>query len=119
MVFFFFSSRRRHTRCSRDWSSDVCSSDLLAAHGSEAICHSKILEGHAQPGMVIIGSDSHTPHAGRVGWVAFGVGTRPIFQSWITKDGRSTGPGTGRVGGRGKKADDGSGKGFIVVAPHR
>src|SRR5690606_40880624 len=28
MVFFFFSSRRRHTRFSRDWSSDVCSSDL-------------------------------------------------------------------------------------------
>src|SRR2546429_39731 len=28
VVFFFFSSRRRHTRCSRDWSSDVCSSDL-------------------------------------------------------------------------------------------
>src|SRR3989442_12598971 len=28
-VFFFFSSRRRHTRCGRDWSSDVCSSDLI------------------------------------------------------------------------------------------
>src|SRR5690554_7818524 len=28
MVVFFFSSRRRHTRCGRDWSSDVCSSDL-------------------------------------------------------------------------------------------
>src|SRR5690606_29019189 len=28
--FFFFSSRRRHTRFSRDWSSDVCSSDLAA-----------------------------------------------------------------------------------------
>src|SRR5207302_6566623 len=28
--FFFFSSRRRHTRFSRDWSSDVCSSDLSA-----------------------------------------------------------------------------------------
>src|SRR2546429_3051622 len=28
---FFFSSRRRHTRCSRDWSSDVCSSDLRNA----------------------------------------------------------------------------------------
>src|SRR5687768_18607089 len=28
-IFFFFSSRRRHTRCSRDWSSDVCSSDLF------------------------------------------------------------------------------------------
>src|SRR3989442_10924257 len=28
---FFFSSRRRHTRCGRDWSSDVCSSDLPVA----------------------------------------------------------------------------------------
>src|SRR5207245_4217492 len=28
---FFFSSRRRHTRCYRDWSSDVCSSDLVIA----------------------------------------------------------------------------------------
>src|SRR5437899_7317425 len=31
--FFFFSSRRRHTRCLSDWSSDVCSSDLADAHG--------------------------------------------------------------------------------------
>src|SRR2546429_5839874 len=30
---FFFSSRRRHTRCSRDWSSDVCSSDLVVGDG--------------------------------------------------------------------------------------
>src|SRR5947199_7392391 len=29
MMFFFFSSRRRHTRCLSDWSSDVCSSDLI------------------------------------------------------------------------------------------
>src|SRR5699024_11217756 len=29
IVLFFFSSRRRHTRSKRDWSSDVCSSDLL------------------------------------------------------------------------------------------
>src|ERR1035438_10716040 len=28
-LFFFFSSRRRHTRCLSDWSSDVCSSDLV------------------------------------------------------------------------------------------
>src|SRR5205809_3446069 len=32
IYFFFFSSRRRHTRCSRDWSSDVCSSDLTLAN---------------------------------------------------------------------------------------
>src|SRR6266536_5280536 len=31
MVSFFFSSRRRHTRSTRDWSSDVCSSDLPMA----------------------------------------------------------------------------------------
>src|SRR5258705_616548 len=31
-LFFFFSSRRRHTRCLSDWSSDVCSSDLPAAN---------------------------------------------------------------------------------------
>src|SRR5207247_7267878 len=30
-VFFFFSSRRRHTRSTRDWSSDVCSSDLISS----------------------------------------------------------------------------------------
>src|SRR5207249_8481984 len=29
LIFFFFSSRRRHTRSKRDWSSDVCSSDLI------------------------------------------------------------------------------------------
>src|SRR5215467_7059173 len=29
MFFFFFSSRRRHTRLQGDWSSDVCSSDLI------------------------------------------------------------------------------------------
>src|SRR5437773_2566854 len=47
----------------------------LGHHGSEAICHSKIREAHALPGQVIIGSDSHTPHAGAVGCIAFGVGT--------------------------------------------
>src|SRR5690242_20954921 len=34
--FFFFSSRRRHTRLTCDWSSDVCSSDLLAGLGIAA-----------------------------------------------------------------------------------
>src|SRR2546422_7033175 len=42
---FFFSSRRRHTRCSRDWSSDVCSSDLAAgANGKLAVLASTPLE---------------------------------------------------------------------------
>src|SRR2546429_5481572 len=36
-VLFFFSSRRRHTRCSRDWSSDVCSSDLGAMRAAPEV----------------------------------------------------------------------------------
>src|SRR5438046_9956769 len=32
-IFFFFSSRRRHTRLVSDWSSDVCSSDLISPGG--------------------------------------------------------------------------------------
>src|SRR5262245_66012243 len=41
MFVFFFSSRRRHTRCLSDWSSDVCSSDLMdsAAAGSIRVVH--------------------------------------------------------------------------------
>src|SRR2546422_3282234 len=37
LFFFFFSSRRRHTRCSRDWSSDVCSSDLTHGCGRSLV----------------------------------------------------------------------------------
>src|SRR5205814_3698733 len=36
---FFFSSRRRHTRCLSDWSSDVCSSDLLDVMQAMNIAH--------------------------------------------------------------------------------
>src|SRR5437899_11398495 len=35
ICFFFFSSRRRHTRCLSDWSSDVCSSDLTSWKGRD------------------------------------------------------------------------------------
>src|SRR2546422_5993685 len=42
-VFFFFSSRRRHTRCSRDWSSDVCSSDLRVIAEVEFGIHNRAL----------------------------------------------------------------------------
>src|SRR5256712_7287400 len=86
----------------------------LGHHGSEAICHSKILEGHAEPGMVIIGSDSHTPHAGAVGCVAFGVGTTAIFNSWITKDVRLTVPETVKVVVRGAKPTNVTAKDFML-----
>jgi 3-isopropylmalate/(R)-2-methylmalate dehydratase large subunit len=86
----------------------------LGHHGSEAICHSKILESHALPGQVIIGSDSHTPHAGAVGCVAFGVGTTAIFNSWITRDVRVTVPETVKVVIRGAKPDNVTAKDFML-----
>src|SRR5690606_40010853 len=48
-VLFFFSSRRRHTRFSRDWSSDVCSSDLtLPRRLLLAACACLVLAGCGQ-----------------------------------------------------------------------
>src|SRR5256886_8550571 len=46
--FFFFSSRRRHTRFDCDWSSDVCSSDLVERRfhlGGTFVCHQAITSG--------------------------------------------------------------------------
>src|SRR5207248_8200605 len=48
--FFFFSSRRRHTRSYGDWSSDVCSSDLIMARdGWRAMMHRRLSRAIRQP----------------------------------------------------------------------
>src|SRR5690606_18422851 len=83
LSFFFFSSRRRHTRFSRDWSSDVCSSDLGWGAGfsgpADAGTHLQHLE-HAAPGCRLeAAAPSGLPHsaAGPVAHVvggAFGPG---------------------------------------------
>src|SRR5436305_11945654 len=55
--FFFFSSRRRHTRCGRDWSSDVCSSDLAEStyrNLADLVAYAK-----ANPGAVTVGTSGH------------------------------------------------------------
>jgi 3-isopropylmalate/(R)-2-methylmalate dehydratase large subunit len=82
--------------------------------GSEAICHSKILEEYAEPGMLIIGSDSHTPHAGAIGCVAFGVGTTAIFNSWITRDVRARVPASFRVEVRGRPPANVTAKDYML-----
>src|SRR3989337_3218210 len=51
VLFFFCSSRRRHTRCYRDWSSDVCSSDLDLVHQDPA------LGGIVEPGYEVADGD--------------------------------------------------------------
>ena len=82
--------------------------------GSEAICHSKILEQHALPGHLIIGSDSHTPHAGAIGSVAFGVGTTAIFNSWLTKDVRLKVPPSVLVRVDGERPENITAKDFML-----
>jgi len=83
--------------------------------GSEAICHSLILQDYALPGQIIIGSDSHTPHAGAVGCVAFGVGTTDVFNSWITKDVRVRVPEQVRVRVSGRKPENVTAKDFMLA----
>ena len=82
--------------------------------GSEAICHSLILQDYAQPGQIIIGSDSHTPHAGAIGAVAFGVGTTDVFNSWITRDVRVRVPEQVRVRVNGRRPDNVTAKDFML-----
>src|SRR5438067_6834163 len=49
MFFFFFSSRRRHTRSKRDWSSDVCSSDIRYGYDIDFEGTGEILNVAAEP----------------------------------------------------------------------
>src|SRR3712207_7510445 len=53
---FFFSSRRRHTRYWRDWSSDVCSSDLLKDSGIEPGLEGKVENSGAEQVIVDLGT---------------------------------------------------------------
>ena len=83
--------------------------------GSEGICHSIICQDYALPGQVIIGSDSHTPHSGAMGCVAFGVGTTDVFNSWITRDVRVRVPETLRVEITGRRAAGVTAKDFMLT----
>jgi 3-isopropylmalate/(R)-2-methylmalate dehydratase large subunit len=88
--------------------------ELKDRKGSEGICHSIVLESYALPGQLNIGSDSHTPHVGAIGCVAFGIGTTDVFNSWITKDVRVRVPESVKIIIRGKKHPNVTAKDFIL-----
>ncbi|HSS97399.1 MAG TPA: aconitase family protein, partial [Terriglobales bacterium] len=88
--------------------------ELKDRKGSEGICHSIVLESYALPGQLNIGSDSHTPHVGAIGCVAFGIGTTDVFNAWITKDVRVKVPESVKVIIRGKKHPNVTAKDFIL-----
>ena len=88
--------------------------ELKDRKGSEGICHSIVLESYALPGQLNVGSDSHTPHVGAVGCVAFGIGTTDVFNSWITSDVRVRVPESVKIIIRGKKHANVTAKDFIL-----
>jgi 3-isopropylmalate/(R)-2-methylmalate dehydratase large subunit len=88
--------------------------ELVDRKGAEGICHSVMLETYALPGQVNVGSDSHTPHVGAIGCVAFGIGTTDVFNSWITKDVRVKVPESVKIVIRGKRRVNVTAKDFIL-----
>ena len=88
--------------------------ELTDRKGSEGICHSIIAESYALPGQLNVGSDSHTPHVGAVGCIAFGIGTTDVFNAWITKDVRVKVPESIKVIIRGKRKPNVTAKDFIL-----
>ena len=88
--------------------------ELKDRKGSEGICHSIVLESYALPGQMNIGSDSHTPHVGAVGCIAFGIGTTDVFNSWITKDVRVRVPESVKIVINGKMQENVTAKDLIL-----
>jgi 3-isopropylmalate/(R)-2-methylmalate dehydratase large subunit len=71
--------------------------DVAAGEGSEGISHAMMAESYALPGQVVVGTDSHTPHSGALGCLAFGVGTTDMANSMVTGAVRFTVPRSLRV----------------------
>ena len=74
--------------------------------GSEAICHNKVIEELANPGELVLGTDSHTCMGGALGAFAFGVGSTDMANAWFTKDVRVRVPETVRFVLRGTLRPD-------------
>ena len=60
--------------------------EVLQEDGSNVagISHAMVAEHYALPGQVVVGTDSHTPHSGALGCVAFGVGTTDMANAFVT-----------------------------------
>ena len=78
---------------------DTPSTELAvgAIGGSEGISHALMAERYALPGQLVVGTDSHTPHSGAVGCLAFGVGTTDMANSMVTGAVRVTMPESLRI----------------------
>ena len=71
--------------------------NLRGRDGAEGISHSIMAERYVEPGQLVIGTDSHTPHCGALGALAFGVGASDMASAWLTGEVQVTVPPTCRV----------------------
>src|SRR2546421_2524684 len=76
IFFFFFSSRRRHTRSDRDWSSDVCSSDLFLDEPSVTATENALMAAVAAAGTTILRNAASEPHVQDLARYLVGLGGR-------------------------------------------
>ncbi|CAN7776072.1 aconitase family protein [Variovorax sp. LjRoot84] len=87
---------REHRKFADDYGLKV--HGLLAdGIGSEGISHPMMTERYALPGQIVVGTDSHTPHSGALGSLAFGVGSAEMANALVTGAVRITVPASLRV----------------------
>src|SRR5258706_2895626 len=94
VFFFFFSSRRRHTRLVSDWSSDVCSSDLLKRRRLDAIDGQDREDEGVLSERIAVGAEHQTAFALDPGAHFLGFGRKRVERSEerrVGKEGRSRG----------------------------
>ena len=86
---------RHHLRAHRT----LTDAEAAADDGSNVagISHAMMAEHYALPGQVVVGTDSHTPHSGALGCVAFGVGTTDMANAFVTGAVRITVPESLRI----------------------
>ncbi|HEY2020723.1 aconitase family protein [Paraburkholderia sp.] len=106
-----------HTTFARDYPVRAHGA-LDGVPGSEGICHALMAEQYVLPGQVACGTDSHTPHSGALGCLAFGAGATEIANSWVTGYVRCKVPQTLRIEIDGRLRDGVSAKDIVLHLLH-
>lgn len=87
---------------------------LPSGDGAEGICHPIMTERYALPGQLLAGTDSHTPHSGALGCLAFGVGTTDMANAMMTGAVRLTVPDSILIDVRGELPSGVSAKDLVL-----
>ncbi len=82
--------KRHHLKFHQTLTDDEAAQD--DGRNSAGISHAMMTEHYALPGQIVVGTDSHTPHSGALGCVAFGVGTTDMANAFVTGAVRLTSP---------------------------